>query len=450
MSSRSRPRSASAVSRISRSPLRNTSTSPSRLSRSSSSTASPIASGWSRSGPSVGQRQRPVAHLDREGAAAHLDDRRVAEVLGELPGVDRRRGDDQLEVGPLGQQLVQEAEQEVDVQRALVGLVDDDGVVAAQQPVVLDLGQQQAVGDQPHQRALAGAVVEAHGVADRLAEVDVELVGDPLGDRARGQPPRLRVGDRAADPAAQLQADLGQLRGLARAGLAGDDDDLVVADRRQQVVAARADRQRRRIGDLRDRVAAACIRCCRRREVAIQPRQRGLVLGMAVRALQPPAEPVLVDQRQLLQAGSELGERHAREDRRERLAGRRLAGARLRVARPSGGVREAGRAAGPAIDAPHRRSSTPARSTARCWHVNGCWSRAARPRWRRSSSSSASRPRTSRRRTSSSGRGWPTSTRRSCRRCSKAARRSGSCSCAGRSTSSPRATRCCCARSWTR
>jgi hypothetical protein len=40
---------------------------------------------------------------------------------------------------------------------------------------------------------------------------------------------------------------------------------------------------------------------------------------MAVRALQPPAEPVLVDQRQLLQTGSELGERHAREDRRHRL-----------------------------------------------------------------------------------------------------------------------------------
>ena len=263
----------------------------------------------------VGQRQRPVADLDREGAAAHLDHRRVAEVLGELPGVDRRRGDDQLEVGPLGQQLVQEAEQEVDVQRALVGLVDDDGVVAAQQPVVLDLGQQQAVGDQPHQRALAGAVVEAHGVADRLAEVDVELVGDALGDRARGQPPRLGVGDRAADPAAQLQADLGQLRGLARAGLAGDHDNLVVADRRQQVVATRADRQRRRVGDLRDRVAAALHPLLRGGEVAIQPCQRGLVLGMAVRALQPPAEPVLVDQRQLLQAGSELGERHAREDR---------------------------------------------------------------------------------------------------------------------------------------
>ena len=35
-----------------------------------------------------------------------------------------------------------------------------------------------------------------------------------------------------ADAAAQLEADLGQLGGLARAGLAGDDHDLVVADGR--------------------------------------------------------------------------------------------------------------------------------------------------------------------------------------------------------------------------
>ena len=39
------------------------------------------------------------------------------------------------------------------------------------------------------------------------------------------------------DAAAQLEAQLRQLRALARAGLAGDDHDLVVADRGEQVVA---------------------------------------------------------------------------------------------------------------------------------------------------------------------------------------------------------------------
>ena len=50
-----------------------------------------------------------------------------------------------------------------------------------------------------------------------------------------------------AHAAAELQADLGDLGGLARAGLAGDDHDLVVADRGGDVVAALADRQLGRV-----------------------------------------------------------------------------------------------------------------------------------------------------------------------------------------------------------
>ncbi len=124
-------RSASAVSRISRSPEKKTSTSPGPSTR-SSSTASSTAWVWSRSSAagSSGSDERPVAHLDRVGAPGHLDDRRVAEVLGEPFGVDGGRGDDELEVGPARQQLLEVAEQEVDVQAALVRLVDDDRVVA--------------------------------------------------------------------------------------------------------------------------------------------------------------------------------------------------------------------------------------------------------------------------------------------------------------------------------
>ncbi|MDX6690909.1 MAG: hypothetical protein QOG15_2366, partial [Solirubrobacteraceae bacterium] len=57
--------------------------------------------------------QWPVAHLDGIRAAGHLDDRRVAEVAAEAPGIDRRARDDELEVRALGQQPVQVAEQEV-------------------------------------------------------------------------------------------------------------------------------------------------------------------------------------------------------------------------------------------------------------------------------------------------------------------------------------------------
>ena len=108
-----------------------------------------------------------------------------------------------------------------------MGLVEDERVVAQQPAVALDLGEQDAVGHQLDQRAVAGLVGEPHGVADGLAQRGAELVGDALGDGARGEPARLGVADGAADAAAELQADLRQLGGLARAGLAGDDDDLV-------------------------------------------------------------------------------------------------------------------------------------------------------------------------------------------------------------------------------
>ena len=143
--------------------------------------------------------------------------------------------------GRFGSSCCEVAEQEVDVEAALVGLVDDDRVVAAQHAVALDLGQQDAVGHHLHQRLLADRVGEAHGVADGGAELGAQLLGDALGDGAGRDPARLGVADEPAVAAAELEAQLGQLGALARAGLAGDDDHLMVADRGQQVVAMRVD-----------------------------------------------------------------------------------------------------------------------------------------------------------------------------------------------------------------
>ena len=65
------------------------------------------------------------------------------------------------------------------------------------------------------------AVGEPHLVADQVAELGAELLGDPLGDRPRGDPARLGVADQPPSrAAAELEADLRQLGGLARAGLA--------------------------------------------------------------------------------------------------------------------------------------------------------------------------------------------------------------------------------------
>ena len=67
------------------------------------------------------------------------------------------------------------------------------------------------------QRAVADPVVEADGVADARAERCAQLLGDPLGDRAGGDAARLGVADQPVDAAAELEAQLRQLRALARA-----------------------------------------------------------------------------------------------------------------------------------------------------------------------------------------------------------------------------------------
>ena len=189
--------------------------------------------------------ERTVADLDREGAARDLDHRRRRAVGGremarEALRVDRGRRDDHFQVGALRQQLPQVADQEVDVQAALVGLVDDDRVVLAQHPVAMDLVQQDAVGHQLDARRRPDPVGEAHLVADQPADVFAELFGDALGDRACRDPTGLRVAD--ALPA-EFEADLRQLGRLARAGLAGDDHDLVVADGARDVLPLLADRK---------------------------------------------------------------------------------------------------------------------------------------------------------------------------------------------------------------
>ncbi len=127
--------------------------------------------------------QRAVPDLDRVGAARHRDDRGVGEVGGEALGVDGGRRDDDLEVGALGEQPSQVAEQEVDVEAALVGLVDDDRVVAAERAVALDLGQQDAVGHELDHGVGPDLVGEAHRIADDAADLScpLDLVGGGTG-----------------------------------------------------------------------------------------------------------------------------------------------------------------------------------------------------------------------------------------------------------------------------
>jgi hypothetical protein len=202
-------------------------------------------------------RERPVAHLDGVHAPRNLDHRRGSrlavdhgrEVAREALGIECGRGHDHLQVRPFRQQLLQEAQQEVDVEAALVRLVDDERVVGREPPVALGLGEQDAVGHQLDERVGLRVVGEAHLVADGLARRRAELLRDPRGHRARGDAPRLRVTDQPPLAAAFREADLRELRGLAGSGLAADDDDLIRPDRRADFRGTLRHRQVRRIGD---------------------------------------------------------------------------------------------------------------------------------------------------------------------------------------------------------
>ena len=95
---------------------------------------------------------RAVTHFHRKSASRHHQHRRWAmaasEMLSKAVGVDGGRGDDDLQIGATRQYLLQIAQQKVDVQTALVRLVNDEGVIGLQERVGLRLGQQNAVGHQ--------------------------------------------------------------------------------------------------------------------------------------------------------------------------------------------------------------------------------------------------------------------------------------------------------------
>ena len=143
---------------------------------------------------------RPPADFHRVGAPRYLDHRGVVEMLRETLGVDGGRGDHHAQVTALFHQRLQVAQQEIDVEAALVRLVDDDRVVAAQERVALALGQQDAVGHHLDRGVVAHGVGEAHLVADPAAEFAAQFLCDARRHRARGDAARLGAADQPAWP----------------------------------------------------------------------------------------------------------------------------------------------------------------------------------------------------------------------------------------------------------
>ncbi|MND72751.1 hypothetical protein D3C80_643100 [compost metagenome] len=170
-------------------------------------------------------------------------------MAGEALGIYGGRGDDHLEIRAPWQQLLQVAQDEVDVEAALVGLIDDDGVVLGQHAVVLDLRQQDTVCHQLDVGLLAHLIGKAHLVTHVMPKFGLHLFGNTGRHGAGRQTPRLGVADVALDPAPQRQTDFRDLGGLARAGFTGDDHHLMFTDRLCDLRLLLADRQVVRVSD---------------------------------------------------------------------------------------------------------------------------------------------------------------------------------------------------------
>ena len=266
-------------------------------------------------GFAIAGAQRSMADLDRIRSARQGDDGRgtagTGEMRGEPVGLDRRRRDDHLEVGPPLEQAPEVSQQEIDVEAALVRLVDDDRVVAREVAVALRLREQDAIGHQLDVGVGSRPVGEADLVADGLAGARPELLRDPCRDGTRGDAPRLRMADQPPFAASRREADLRQLRRLARAGLAAHDDDRMLANRGRDVVGALRDGQLRRIDDRRLRRGARTAQRDRALDVLADPPPLLRPDLVVTRALDPRAQPRRVGRHRIARARQQtLAARH--------------------------------------------------------------------------------------------------------------------------------------------
>ena len=106
--------------------------------------------------------------LDGVEAAGDGDDRGVVEEGGEALGIEGGRGDDDQQVLAAREDALEQTQEEVDVQTALVRFVDDERAIAAQEGVGLHLGEEHAIGHQLDLRIRREAALEAVLIAHGL------------------------------------------------------------------------------------------------------------------------------------------------------------------------------------------------------------------------------------------------------------------------------------------
>ena len=172
-----------------------------------------------------------------------------AKKVGEAFRVERGGGDDHPQVGAAGQHAPEQAKQEVDIEAAFVGLIDNQRGILAEERVIARLGQQDAVGHELEARGWRKPPLEAVLIAHRRAEGRLHLLRQTPRHRNGRQAPRLRDPDQPTHVGPRHGRQFRQLRGLSGAGVAADDGDRVRTQRRNQRFGIGGNRQIRRDGE---------------------------------------------------------------------------------------------------------------------------------------------------------------------------------------------------------
>ncbi len=186
-----------------------------------------------------------IASLDREGAAGALDHWRLAEELGDARAVERRRHDQELELG--AQALLHVARQrqaEVAVEGALVELVEQNGGDARERGVVEDEAREHALGHHLDARRGRDFGAEAHAVTHAGADGFAQRRRHARGRRPRRKPARLEH-EELFSPRPRLGGERERNpRGLAGAGRGDQDRGVCRAQSARQLRQRRIDGKR--------------------------------------------------------------------------------------------------------------------------------------------------------------------------------------------------------------
>mmetsp|Transcript_8266 Transcript_8266/g.18466 ORF Transcript_8266/g.18466 Transcript_8266/m.18466 type:complete len:218 (-) Transcript_8266:58-711(-) len=172
-----------------------------------------------------------VKNLHRVEATRHLHQWRRVKVGLELASVEGGGHHDQLQIRPLLRNLLDEAEEDVSRQRALVSLVEDDRRVPLQQRVGHRLAKEHTVRHVLEHSLRPSHILEADRVSHLFAELNVHLLRHAFRDAHGSDAARLRARDHAlAAVNAALEHHRGDLRGLATTSLSHKHDGLILLD----------------------------------------------------------------------------------------------------------------------------------------------------------------------------------------------------------------------------